>query len=72
MRAVLDPRIPLFDGNMECQSCHSLTATAKDLLRAWGSPKEMCLGCHDYKTGNRLANNNLTELRPALLGALVK
>ena len=49
MRTEIDPRIPLFDGRIECQTCHDLTSGTKDLLVAFTTPKQMCLGCHDLK-----------------------
>lgn len=49
MRRRIDPRIPLFEGRMECQSCHSLTAGTKNHLLAFERPMDMCLGCHQLK-----------------------
>ena len=46
IRHEIDPRIPLFDGRIACQSCHDLTAGTKDLVRTSTTPREMCLGCH--------------------------
>lgn len=43
----IDPRIPLFENNIQCQSCHSLTSGVKNSLVAFASPYDLCLGCHD-------------------------
>ncbi|MCB1184221.1 hypothetical protein KDM41_12370 [bacterium] len=47
LREEIDPRIPLFDGRLACQSCHDITAETKDLVRAIPTPKALCLGCHE-------------------------
>ncbi len=39
MRDVIDPRIPLPGGRIECVSCHRLTATTKDRLHLPGHPQ---------------------------------
>ncbi len=46
MRDVIDPRIPLPEGRLECVSCHQLTAATRDRLIPFPSPKQLCLGCH--------------------------
>ncbi len=44
-----DERLPLFDGKLECQSCHLLTAgTQYDLIR-YENPYDLCLGCHRHE-----------------------
>ncbi len=43
----LDARIPLLNGTMECQSCHSLTSGTDFSLVEFSSPYDLCLGCHD-------------------------
>ncbi len=44
-----DERLPLFDGKMECQSCHLLTAgTSYDLI-SYENPYDLCLGCHRHE-----------------------
>lgn len=45
-RPVIDPRIPLFDGNIECLTCHDLGAQNEDLVIAFETKYEMCRGCH--------------------------
>ncbi len=42
----IDPRLPLFDGKMECQTCHLLTAGTDDLLRPFEAKYDLCKGCH--------------------------
>jgi predicted CXXCH cytochrome family protein len=46
IRERLDPRLPLFDQKMECQTCHSLTGSDRYLLTASMSSQELCQGCH--------------------------
>lgn len=46
IRTTLDPRIPLFDGRIECQSCHRLTVDQDDLLIRFPAKYDLCLGCH--------------------------
>jgi hypothetical protein len=42
----IDKRLPLFDGRMECQTCHLLTAGTDDLLIAFEAKYDLCKGCH--------------------------
>ena len=51
IRRELDPRIRLFDGDMECQTCHQLATRTRYALAAVESPKALCLGCHEFKRG---------------------
>lgn len=46
LQASLDPRLRLFEGRIECQTCHSLTAATADLLVPFEQPYDLCLGCH--------------------------
>ena len=46
-----DPRLALFDGKLECQTCHQLAAPTRHLLVAFDTPKGLCLGCHEFKRG---------------------
>lgn len=46
MREIIDPRIPLPGGRIECISCHQLTAGTEDRLRPLAEPQGLCLGCH--------------------------
>lgn len=46
IRVHLDPRVPLFGGRMECQSCHLLSAGTEDLLVPFPAKLDLCLGCH--------------------------
>ena len=48
IRQQLDTRLPLHDGRVECQSCHSLTSkTAKNLIN-FDNTYDLCLGCHQH------------------------
>lgn len=49
IRPDLDPRLRLFDGRIECQTCHSLTTTTTDLLVDFAQPHDLCLGCHQLR-----------------------
>ncbi len=44
----IDERIPLFDGVMECQSCHLLAVTEKGLLIPFETKYDLCRGCHKH------------------------
>jgi predicted CXXCH cytochrome family protein len=46
IRSDVDPRLKLFDGRIECQTCHELTGGAPQRLVAFASRTELCLGCH--------------------------
>ncbi len=60
----IDDRLPLFDGKMECQTCHLLTADNEDLLIPFETKYDLCRGCHKH-TGDEnknQVNSNLAEL----------
>lgn len=63
IRRELDPRIQLFDQQIQCQTCHNLTATGPDLLVAFPTSKALCLGCHQFRDGSQ-------ELRDDLLATM--
>lgn len=65
LRANLDPKLPLFDGRLECQTCHDLTAPTTDLLVAFEEPSDLCLGCH------KLSNPKSSTERRELLATMV-
>ena len=46
VRPRIDARLELFDGRIECQTCHRLGAGTADLLVALDGPDGLCLGCH--------------------------
>jgi predicted CXXCH cytochrome family protein len=46
-RASLDPRLRLFDGAVECATCHSPYAGDGHLLTMPNQRSELCLSCHD-------------------------
>lgn len=64
LRADLDPRLRLFDGRLECQTCHSLTAATEDLLVPFEQPYDLCLGCH------KLRNPQPSSARRALMATM--
>lgn len=65
LREVLDPRLPLFDGRIECQTCHSLTAATDDLLVPFEASYDLCLGCH------KLRNPKPSEPPRALMATML-
>jgi predicted CXXCH cytochrome family protein len=48
IRRQLDPRLPLHEGRIECQSCHSLTAPTPKKLVKYEDSYDLCLGCHQH------------------------
>ncbi len=46
-----DQRLPLFDGRLECQSCHLLSAGTQYDLVKYENPYDLCLGCHQHEAG---------------------
>lgn len=47
IRPEIDPQIVLYDGRIECQTCHCLTTgNTQLLLSAEQAPTSVCLGCH--------------------------
>lgn len=51
----IDARLELFDGRIECQTCHSLAAGTADLLVALDGTDGLCLGCHGRAGSTRSA-----------------
>ena len=49
IRKEIDARIPLFGGKIQCQTCHKLTSRQEDLIVAFPSTKDLCLGCHQFR-----------------------
>ncbi len=49
LRNDLDARLRLFEGRIECQTCHQLTAQTTDLLVPFAEPYDLCLGCHQLR-----------------------
>lgn len=60
-RSAVDPRIPLFDGNIECLTCHDLGAQNEDLVIAFETKYEMCRGCHTQGLPRNPATEALVE-----------
>ncbi|SYZ72624.1 hypothetical protein TRIP_C20739 [Candidatus Zixiibacteriota bacterium] len=46
VRADIDPRIRLFSGKIECQSCHTLTSGPSALADGFSDATDLCRGCH--------------------------
>ena len=46
-------QITLFNGKIECLTCHDLTSTTPDYLKFSGSYDKLCLDCHDKHTKAR-------------------
>lgn len=65
LRQELDPRLRLFAGRLECQTCHDLTAGTADLLVAFEQPHDLCLGCHE------LRNSQPPQPRRALMATMM-
>lgn len=59
LRSPIDPRLRLFDGKVECQTCHSLTGGQRDLLVAFPTQPELCLGCHQLKNSGPAPDTRL-------------
>lgn len=64
LRADLDPRLRLFDGRIECQTCHQLAAGTTDLLVPVAESYDLCLGCH------QLRNPRPSDQRRALMATM--
>ncbi|MBK8165591.1 MAG: hypothetical protein IPK64_06415 [bacterium] len=65
IREHLDERLRLFEGRLECQTCHNLTAATPDLLVAFEQPYDLCLGCH------QLRNPQPSTARRALVATMM-
>ena len=46
IREFFDPRLPVYDNRIECQTCHQLTANNHYRLAEFDSPQALCNGCH--------------------------
>lgn len=46
IKALLDPRLQLFGGRMECQTCHSLSSALPNHLAGFKDRDDLCRGCH--------------------------
>jgi predicted CXXCH cytochrome family protein len=49
IRPDIDPRLNLPAGQLECVTCHDLTADTPSSLVAFAAPSDLCLGCHQLK-----------------------
>ncbi len=47
--SMLDERVRLFDGEVGCQSCHSLYSSQRGLLVMNNTGSRLCYSCHDMK-----------------------
>ncbi len=48
IRTELDPRLELYNGRIECQTCHSMTSQTTYLLADFESTTALCQGCHEH------------------------
>ena len=56
----IDPQIPLFDGFMECQTCHLLTSGNETSMIPFPNEYDLCNGCHQQeRQSNSMASLNL-------------
>jgi len=65
IREHIDPRLRLFNGRLECQTCHVLTASTPDLLVEFTPAGDLCLGCHQLR-------NDRKDRSQALMATMVK
>lgn len=49
IRERIDPRLRLFEGRLECQTCHSLASAQPYLLVEFPTQGDLCLGCHQLR-----------------------
>ena len=50
IRRTIDPRLQLVDERVECTTCHDVFVDENDMLVAFASRQDLCLGCH-VRTG---------------------
>ena len=65
IREDIDPRLRLFNGRIECQTCHVLTASTPDLLVEFTPAGGLCQGCHQLR-------NDPVDRSQALMATMVK
>ena len=54
-----EPKLVLYHGRIECQTCHLMAVRNKDLLVPFPEKQDLCLGCHK-RTGSE-------KVRPSIL-----
>ncbi len=64
----IDGRLELFDGRIECQTCHRIAGETADLLVALDGPDGLCLGCHG-RAGSERSTVSVTPAQPASVTA---
>lgn len=67
IRDKVDERIALFEGRIECQTCHDITQSTTDYLMPFDPPYAMCETCHELHPGSSGRDRNhgdLAELHP--------
>ena len=62
LRSPIDPRLRLFDGKIECQTCHALAGGRRDLLVAFPTQPELCLGCHQLKNSGPVPDTRVVAV----------
>ena len=53
-------KLPLFEGRIECQTCHQITTRNEDLVVTFGEKQDLCLGCHQRNGGRNVLPSDLT------------
>jgi len=48
LRQDIDPRLPLLEQRLECQTCHQVASETEDLLVPFEAKYDLCLGCHQF------------------------
>ncbi len=48
IKPIVDARVQLFEGKIECQTCHSLSAQTQFHLAGFSDRNELCRACHQF------------------------
>lgn len=48
IRYVIDPKVVLYDGQIECQTCHQLDRSQTAFSSPFEPAYDLCLGCHEH------------------------
>ena len=49
-----DRRLSLYEGRIECQTCHQITTRTPDLVVTISENQDLCLGCHQRNEKDRI------------------
>lgn len=55
IRRAIDPRLQLVDERIECTTCHDVFNDENDMLVAFGTRRDLCLGCHERTASDGVA-----------------